>query len=152
MNRASWRDVVVDVSTILILFGAVLLKLWTMSSAAPWMIAIAAGRWGASTISKYAAAKVAPANLVKSVPPPSSDKNNAPPVTIAAGADGASPASRLPPPASLASRTPIGEDLPEVEEQEDVAPTSKPLPTGGIVLILFAIGSAIVLFLKNRSA
>ena len=109
MNRATWRDVVVDVFTITLMFGAVLVKLWTMQGAAPWMVAVAAGRWGASTLSKYATAK---ASLAKprSVPPPAL---SAPPEVEAQVLD-------LPP------------------------PSSRPLPSSGIVLVLLAIGTALL--------
>ena len=109
MNRATWRDVVVDVTLILILFVAVLLHAWSMPTAAPWMVAVAAGRWGASTLSKYAAAQAG--IKIKSIPPPPASE---------AGAEGEAL------PAPVAAREP------------------KPLPSSAVVLLIFAIGSAIL--------
>ena len=58
MNRTTWRDVTVDVFAIAALLGTVGLGWWTMPGAAPWIVAIVAGRWGASTINKIQAARV----------------------------------------------------------------------------------------------
>lgn len=71
MQRQTWRDVVVDVVALFILFGAVLLQLWTMQGAAPWMVAVVAGRWGASSMAKLAIARASgrPPKLPSDPPP-----------------------------------------------------------------------------------
>lgn len=59
MNRTTWRDVFVDVFAILVMVGVVGLGGWTMQACAPWIVAVVAGRWGASTLNKFQALQAA---------------------------------------------------------------------------------------------
>lgn len=84
MQRATWRDTLVDIFAISVMFAAVALHFWDMRSAAPWMVAVVAGRWGATSMAKIAVARAnnaAPPARLPSEPPP--------PAPLAEGAAGA---------------------------------------------------------------
>ena len=122
MQRATWRDALVDIFAISVMFSAVVLHYWDMRSAAPWMVAVVAGRWGATSMAKIAVARV-----VQSNPPPVKDEKQ----------DGKTP-SDPPPPAELAAE---GAGVAIAERRSILK--SAPIPSSAIVLVAIAFAAGI---------